>query len=109
MISRLLKLIIRRKPEPEFLAIALDKDDPVYGQAMGICSQAAWCGQKFRISLLQRELNIGFNPAFCLMERMEREGIVSPPDKFGRRIVCRDADGYRPSIKKEGNRYTASE
>lgn len=42
---------------------------------------------KASTSWLQRHLRIGYNAAACLIERMEREGIVTKPDHVGRREV----------------------
>lgn len=50
-------------------------------------------GQKASTSWLQRQLGIGYNSAARLIERMEREGIVSAPDSAGRRSVLRQPDG----------------
>ncbi len=50
--------------------------DPLYGQAMEIVVQT----RQASISLLQRRLRVGFNRAARLIERMEREGVVSPMD-----------------------------
>lgn len=49
--------------------------------------------QKASTSWLQRQLGIGYNSAARLIERMEREGIVSAPDNAGRRSVLRQPDG----------------
>jgi DNA segregation ATPase FtsK/SpoIIIE-like protein len=38
-------------------------------------------------SWLQRQLRVGYNDAAELIERMERDGIVSPADRVGRRKV----------------------
>jgi DNA segregation ATPase FtsK/SpoIIIE-like protein len=42
---------------------------------------------KASTSWLQRQFGIGYNSAAKLIERMEREGIVSGPDHIGRRTV----------------------
>ncbi len=38
-------------------------------------------------------MRIGYNSAARLIERMEREGLVSAPDHVGRREVLMDEDG----------------
>lgn len=43
--------------------------------------------KKASISWLQRQLRIGYIEAAELMEKMEADGIVSPPDRIGRREV----------------------
>jgi S-DNA-T family DNA segregation ATPase FtsK/SpoIIIE len=62
-------------PEPE---AALDDDagDEFYREAVEMVIQT----QQASISMLQRRLRVGFNRAARMIERMEREGIVSPMD-----------------------------
>ena len=43
--------------------------------------------KKASISYVQRKLRIGYNRAANLIERMEREGVVSKQDHVGRREV----------------------
>jgi DNA segregation ATPase FtsK/SpoIIIE, S-DNA-T family len=38
-------------------------------------------------------LRVGYNSAARLIERMEREGLVSKPDHVGRREVLMDEEG----------------
>ena len=49
--------------------------------------------QRASTSWLQRQLRISYNSTAQLIERMENDGIVGPPDHFGRRQVLRDEDG----------------
>ncbi|MEP7006677.1 MAG: DNA translocase FtsK 4TM domain-containing protein [Sphingomonas bacterium] len=49
--------------------------------------------QKASTSWLQRQLRVGYNSAARLIERMEKDGVVSRPDHVGRRDVLRDRDG----------------
>ena len=41
-------------------------------------------------SYIQRKLSIGYNRAARLIERMENEGLVGPPDKTGKRDIYID-------------------
>jgi S-DNA-T family DNA segregation ATPase FtsK/SpoIIIE len=49
--------------------------------------------QKASTSWLQRQLRVGYNTAARLIERMEKDGLVSRPDHVGRREVLMDTDG----------------
>ena len=49
--------------------------------------------QKASTSYLQRQLRVGYNNAARLIERMEKEGVVSAPDHVGRREVLVDPEG----------------
>jgi S-DNA-T family DNA segregation ATPase FtsK/SpoIIIE len=57
--------------------------DDLYARAVDIMLR----DRKPSISYLQRQLMIGFNRAAGLIERMEREGILSAADARGRRQV----------------------
>ncbi len=40
------------------------------------------------ISMVQRRLRVGYNRAARMVERMEREGVVGPPDRVkGREVL----------------------
>jgi len=41
------------------------------------------------ISWLQRRLRVGYNRAARMIERMEREGVVSSPGAKGREVIAR--------------------
>lgn len=62
-----------------------DEDEALYRAAERIVRET---GQP-SISLLQRRLRIGFNRAGRMIDRMEREGIVSHTDARGHRVVLR--------------------
>ena len=62
-------------PEPE-ATLEDDEGDELYRQAVEMVIQT----QQASISMIQRRLRVGFNRAARMIERMEREGIVSPMD-----------------------------
>ena len=59
------------------------KGDDLYAQAVEIVRR----DKKPTISYLQRRLQIGYNKAATLVERMEAEGIVSAPDANNKRHI----------------------
>ncbi|QPQ54522.1 DNA translocase FtsK 4TM domain-containing protein [Allosphingosinicella flava] len=68
-------------------------DDPeaqLYRKAVQTVAES----QKASTSYIQRQLRIGYNSAARLIERMEKDGIVSSPDHVGRREVLIDAEGH---------------
>ena len=64
-------------------------EDRMYAKACQIVIDS----QKASTSWLQRQLRIGYNSAARLIERMEEEGVVSPPNHVGRRDVLTDQYG----------------
>ncbi len=60
-----------------------DPSEDLYDRAVAIVHR----DQKASTSYLQRRLSIGYNRAADLIERMEREGLVSPADPVGRRRI----------------------
>lgn len=54
-----------------------------YAEAVRLVTESG----KPSASYLQRQLQIGFNVAASLVERMEREGLLSRPDHIGRRTL----------------------
>jgi DNA segregation ATPase FtsK/SpoIIIE, S-DNA-T family len=68
------------------------EDDPeaqLYRKAVQTVAES----QKASTSYLQRQLRVGYNNAARLIERMEKDGFVSPPDHVGRREVLVDPEG----------------
>jgi DNA segregation ATPase FtsK/SpoIIIE, S-DNA-T family len=68
-------------------------DDSAEEQQFRQAVQVVAESQKASISYVQRQLRIGYNTAARLIERMEKEGVVSRPDHVGRREVLVDTDG----------------
>ena len=50
--------------------------DPLYDKAVQLVAEA----QKVSTSMLQRRLNVGYNRAAKIVEQMEEEGVVGPPN-----------------------------
>jgi S-DNA-T family DNA segregation ATPase FtsK/SpoIIIE len=57
--------------------------DELYDKAVTIVAEA----QRVSVSYLQRRLSVGYNRSAKLVERMEREGVVSAPDNKKQREV----------------------
>ena len=66
--------------------------DELYDKAVHI----VMTDKKASTSYVQRRLAIGYNKAATLIERMEREGVISPANHAGKReiLVGDNADGY---------------
>ena len=78
-------------------AAALDEGgggsgDELYDKAVHI----VLTDKKASTSYVQRRLAIGYNKAASLIERMEKEGVISAPNHSGKReiLVGNNADGY---------------
>jgi S-DNA-T family DNA segregation ATPase FtsK/SpoIIIE len=65
-----------------------DKNGDIYGQAVEIVLK----DRKPTASYLQRRLNIGYNRAASLIERMEEDGIVGAAGRTGRREILAGAE-----------------
>jgi len=57
--------------------------DELYDEAVAIVSQEG----KASTSFIQRHLQIGYNRAARIIEQMEKEGVISPANRVGRREV----------------------
>ena len=64
-------------------------EDQLYRRACQLVAES----QKASTSWLQRQLRVGYNSAARLIERMEKDSLVSRPDHVGRREVLMDPDG----------------
>ena len=60
----------------------------LYQQAVQVVTR----DRKASTSYIQRRLQIGYNRAASLMERMEKEGIVGQPNHAGKREILVEAD-----------------
>ncbi len=69
--------------EVDKLALREAKNDDLYNKALEII----FTTKKTSISFLQRQLGIGYNKSANLIEKMEREGILSAPDSTGKRSI----------------------
>ena len=69
------------EPEEEY-------DDPLYVEAVRVVCSVG----KASTSILQRRLRVGYGRAARLLDRMEREGIIGPPDGSRPRDVLRRPD-----------------
>jgi S-DNA-T family DNA segregation ATPase FtsK/SpoIIIE len=63
-------------------ALAAESEDP-YEQAVAVVLR----DKKASTSYIQRRLQIGYNRAASIMERMEHEGIVGPANHAGKREI----------------------
>ncbi len=64
----------------------------LYQQAVQVVTR----DRKASTSYIQRRLQIGYNRAASLMERMEKEGVVGQPNHAGKREILVEAAGEEP-------------
>ena len=62
----------------------------LYDQAIAVVLR----DKKASTSYIQRRLQIGYNRAASLMERMEKEGIVGPANHAGKREILLESPGH---------------
>jgi S-DNA-T family DNA segregation ATPase FtsK/SpoIIIE len=62
-----------------------NEGDKIYNQAVEIIMRE----QKVSTSFIQRHLQIGYNRAARIVEQMEKEGLISPPNHAGKRQILR--------------------
>lgn len=61
------------------------ESDELYRQAVSVVLE----DKKASTSYIQRQLRIGYNRAANIIERMEKEGIISPPNHSGKRFLTK--------------------
>ena len=65
------------------------ESDQLYDQAIALVARERKCSTSF----IQRYLQIGYNRAARIVERMEKEGVVTPANHVGKReVLARDID-----------------
>jgi S-DNA-T family DNA segregation ATPase FtsK/SpoIIIE len=81
---------ILKAPEEEESAEGAASDEPVdtlYDEAVSIVAET----RQASISMIQRRLRIGYNRSARMVEQMERDGIVGPPDGVrGREVLIQE-------------------
>ena len=75
--------IIEEENQGDGLIRESNIDDPLYDQAVALVARE----QKASTSFVQRHLQIGYNRAARIVERMESEGIISKGNHVGKREV----------------------
>src|SRR5205807_4857886 len=68
---------------------AAEEANDLYQQAVQIVVR----DRKASTSYIQRRLQIGYNRAASLMERMEKEGVISPANHAGKREILVEPEG----------------
>jgi S-DNA-T family DNA segregation ATPase FtsK/SpoIIIE len=84
--------VTRDDDEPEMDAGAEEGGggDDLYDQAVAIVCRE----RKASTSFIQRHLQIGYNRAARIIERMEKEGVVTEANRVGKReVLARNIDG----------------
>jgi S-DNA-T family DNA segregation ATPase FtsK/SpoIIIE len=74
-------------------------DDPKYADAVRIAVEE----KRISTSLLQRKLEVGYSRAAKLIDRMQAEGIVSPPDGSKARTILITPEQYLERFFDEKN------
>jgi S-DNA-T family DNA segregation ATPase FtsK/SpoIIIE len=103
---------LKKQGHPEYLDAITEEDEPAdeeapllspgsmdaeeaadyYDRAVAIVLR----DRKVSTSYIQRRLSVGYNKAASLVERMEKEGVVGPPNHSGKReILIGDGGGGR--------------
>lgn len=70
-------------PAKDTDAVMSEDDDPLYDEAVAFVRES----QRASVSAVQRKLKLGYNRAARMIERMERDGIVTSMNSHGAREV----------------------
>ena len=81
-------------PAPVAGQVTMDQEEggDYYDRAVAIVTRE----KKVSVSYMQRRLSVGYNKAASLVERMEKEGVVSPPNHQGKREVLAGSPDREP-------------
>ncbi len=81
-------------PAPVAGQATMDQEEggDYYDRAVAIVTRE----KKVSVSYIQRRLSVGYNKAASLVERMEKEGVVSPPNHQGKREVLAGSPEREP-------------
>ena len=101
---------LRAQGDPQYVeAVTEEPEDGSFGEGGGIGGEGGGSGddlydqavqvvlrdKKVSTSYVQRRLQIGYNKAASLIERMEREGLISPANATGKREILVPGDSAR--------------
>ena len=75
--------VTEEEDSDSMIGLALEQSDELYNQAVAIVCRE----KKASTSFIQRHLSIGYNRAAKIIEKMEKDGLVSPANHVGRREV----------------------
>ena len=102
-VENVVEYLKKNNDAPEYISIKTDENEgfgnkniddfndngdefDLYKQAVKIVISE----NKTSISYLQRKLRIGYNKAANFIEKMEEEGILSSPDRSGKRVIIKE-------------------
>ena len=101
---------LKAQGAPEYVdAVTEEEEEGEYGEAGAMAGEGGASGddlydqavavvlrdKKVSTSYVQRRLQIGYNKAASLIERMEREGLISPANATGKREILVPGDSAR--------------
>jgi len=101
---------LKAQGDPQYVeAVTEEPEDGAYGEGGGMGAEGGGSGdelydqavqvvlrdKKVSTSYVQRRLQIGYNKAASLIERMEREGLISAANATGKREILVPGDSAR--------------